>query len=221
MGNINRQIIVFSIIVTVLCFAAIIIFTLPAFIKQIDLSDKNNIGSTLGGITAPIIGIITSILLYLALTRQTQSNIQQRLKNESDIIFLLFNQLDTEISAFYYKYNKGNEIFHIRGIEGINTYCNEFRYEFALGTFNFQFKHFYEANQIILLIRSYKLIDKRIEIADLAPEMKDLFSSKLNGFFDCRFKIPFRQLSEAFEMQPILKDEVTNEIQEFVYKQSS
>ncbi len=216
MRTTNRQIIIFAVVIILLCFISVIVFTLPSFFKMLDLTTKSNIGSAMGGITAPVIGVISSILLYLALTRQTESNVDQRIKNESDIIFLLLNQLDSEIAGFYYKYKQGKEEFKYHGIEAINDFSNEFRYGYSLKDFHFTFKHFFQANQLLLLIRSYKLIEKRIELSALSEEMKHLFQDKLNAFFDCRLRKPLQDISDAVDEHENMKDEITEEIQKFI-----
>ncbi len=217
----NRQIIVFTIIIILLCFIAVIVFTLPSFTEQLNLTTKSNIGDAIGGITAPVIGVVSSILLYLALTRQTQSNIDQRLKNESDIIFLLINQLDNEIAGFYHKYSQGKEEKKCTGLEGLNDYCRRYRYDYNnIEQFSnndgFTFKGWYEARQIALIVHSYNLIEKRIEISNLSPAMRNLFSSKLKGYYDCKLSIPLKSLSEAFELYPYQKDDYTSTIQDLV-----
>lgn len=226
MRNINQQIAIFSVVVILLCFLAVIIFTLPSLIGQFNLSTKGNIGDAIGGITAPLIGIISSILLYMALSRQVESNIDQRLKNESDIIFLLLNQLDSEISNFYFKYNEGKEgkekeEIKYYGIEGLNEFTRKFRWKYKLNDFDFTFKRLYEANQILLIIRSYILIEKRIELSSLSHDLKKLFNNKLKAIYDCRLKNPFKNINVAFEEHVKMKDEVTDEIQGFIKLKSS
>lgn len=214
--NNNKQIFRFTIILTGLCFLSITVFTLPAFFKVFNFSTTGNIGDTIGGITAPIIGIISSILLYLALTKQTESNVNQQLKNESDIIFLLFNQLDSEINSFYYKVKQGNEEKKYYGIEAINDFAREFRYHYLLKTFNFTFKNMYEGYQFLLLVRSFQLIEKRIEIAEISNEFRSLFLNKLSAIFECKLRRPLNDISFALDVNTHLKDEITDEMQEFI-----
>lgn len=211
-----RTILLFTFILIILCFLSVIVFTLPAFHESLNLTSTSNIGSSIGGITAPIIGIITSILLYITLSKQVQSNIDQRLKNESDIIFLLINQLDNEVATFYTKYNQGKQEFRYTGVEGLNHFAREFRYEYDKHNFDFTFKAFYEANQIILILRSFKLIEKRIELASLSTNLKEVFSQKLDSFYECRLKEQLLNISVAVDEYPQLKDNTTEEIQSFL-----
>ncbi|MEM9833875.1 MAG: hypothetical protein AAF944_24810 [Bacteroidota bacterium] len=225
MKDINKQLVAFTIIIITICFVSVFIFTLPTFIEQLDLTTKSNIGSSIGGITAPVIGVISSILLYLALTKQTQSNIDQRLKNESDVIFLLLNQLHNETANFYYKYsvNKKEEKRYT-GIEGLNDFCRKYRHEYNLTQFENKdsstFKIWYESGQVVLLVESYNLIENRIEKAELSEDMKSLFLEKLKIYYECILKTPLSDLHYAFEKYPHQKDEYTSKIQELVERNS-
>lgn len=221
----NKQIAIFTFAIVLLCFISVFIFTLPSFTTQLNLTTKSNIGSAVGGITAPIIGVISSVLLYLALTRQTQSNIDQRLKNDSDIIFLLINQLDNEVASFYYKYSKGSEERKYTGLEGLNEYCRKYRYEHNLKQFedkeDFSFKKWYESGQIVLIVEGYNLIEQRIKVSNLSKEMKKLFSTKLETYYECKLSSPLIDLSEAFDLHPHQKDDYTAIIQDLVSRQRS
>jgi hypothetical protein len=73
--NIYFKIIIFPLILIVVSFVSVIVFTFPSFIEHLDFTTKSNIGKTIGGITAPIIGIASSILLFLTLNQQIKSNI--------------------------------------------------------------------------------------------------------------------------------------------------
>lgn len=165
-------------------------------------------------------------MLYLALTRQVESNNEQRLKNDSDIIFLLLNQLDNEVSNFYFKYHNGKigeekqEVIYY-GIEGLNEFTRKLRWEDNVKDYDFTFKLLYEANQIVLILRSYKLIEKRISVASLSDELKELFNYKLISIYDCRLKSPLNNINVTIKENSKFKDELTDEIQDFINKKSS
>lgn len=191
--NIKYYIII-SVGLIFICFLSIYIFTLPYFLERYNLTDTGNIGSTIGGITAPILGIISSVFLYIALIKQIDSNEKSRLKNESDILFLLLNQLDTEYDKFYYNYSKGlgNEKieFKYTGIEGMNKFVNDFVYEWTRN--DVQWSSTFQAKQISLLIGTFKLIDKRINMSKLDKTLKDLFQQKIKSIYICKFHTEFK-----------------------------
>lgn len=60
-----------------------IILTRPAISSIFDFTLTGQIGDTIGGITSPIIGILSVILLYLTLKQQNEINAEQ--KNYNDI----------------------------------------------------------------------------------------------------------------------------------------
>jgi hypothetical protein len=62
------------IILGLIIFLTPIILTLPAFNNLFDLSDKGEIGDTIGGITAPFINSIAAILVFIAFKEQVKSN---------------------------------------------------------------------------------------------------------------------------------------------------
>lgn len=229
MNKSNRLIILLIASLIVGCFASVILLTQPSFSEIFNLSSasKSNIGTVIGGITAPLIGIFSSVLLYLALTRQTDSNKEQQLKNESDIIFLLINQLENELNSFYTKETterpnngKVEKIERkLTGIEGLNDFCRQYRYEFNFEYLDeMTFKSWYESNQIMLFVDTFNLIQKRISISNLSTDLKSLFKEKLSSFYKCRLKTPLSSLSSAFELNPMQKDDYTLRIQKFVEK---
>jgi len=203
----------------VICFTSVLIFNLPVFIDSFNLSENNGIGSSISGITAPIIGIISSVLLYLALTRQTESNVEQKLKNESDIIFMLLNQLENEFSNFYHRVKINNVENKYDGLDGLNEFCIRITKEQDYKVLERQiksFKSFYESGQIILIIDSFNLIQKRIAISEISEEMKDLFSEKLNSFYESKLKENLEKLNVIFETHDFFKDDWTDKIKKIV-----
>jgi hypothetical protein len=199
----------------VVCFISVLLFNLPTFIDSFNLSEENGIGSSIGGITAPVIGIISSVLLYLALTRQTESNVEQKLKNESDIILMLLNQLDNEFNNFYHRIKINNVDNKYVGFDAFNEFCIRITREQDHKIFESQiksFKSFYESGQIILIIDSFNLIRKRIEISEISEEMKNLFTEKLNSFYETRLKKNLEKLNVIFETHVFFKDEWTEKI---------
>lgn len=170
--------IIISIVMVGLCFLSVFIFNLPVIFKSYDLSNSSSIGDSIGGITAPVIGIISSILLYLALTKQTESNIDQKLKNESDLILSLFNQLDLELNSLYFKFKNNSVDVKFNGLEALDEFAKRFGIAWNMDHFKEKFssfKAFYPSGQIIYLIDTINLIDERISSSTLSPEMKNLF----------------------------------------------
>lgn len=218
----NKSLLVILCVLTLISFSVIIIALLPAFDSFFDLTtDKTaNIGSTIGGITAPVLTIFSSYLLYSALTRQTESNLEQRLKNESDMIFLLINQLDAELGSFYMKQTRGNVVERLTGLEGLNDFARGYRYENNIDQFEsmpgFTFKAWYEAGQIAVIVDTFNLIEQRIALSNLDGEIRNLFQLKLDSYYKGKLIIPFNSLASAFQLYPHQMDYLAQKINDLV-----
>jgi hypothetical protein len=98
----------------------------PYFISQYhifgDFSNTGEIGSTIGGITAPFIGVLSIILLYLTLQSQQQ---QVQEMNEKGNITLLCNHLVKCIDNFHYtETNQKKKTIERKGAEAIASYLH-------------------------------------------------------------------------------------------------
>jgi hypothetical protein len=218
----NKLILIIAVIIIGLCFLSVFIFTMPALVNQFNLSTdaKSNIGSAIGGITAPLIGIFSSVLLYLALNRQTQSNIDQRIKNESDIIFLLLNQLDNEISSLYFNFTEktgtDKSDFNYSGVQAFHIFVQQLNTKKLLSNSSHTFNSFYQAKQILLVIRSFELVENRIELAEILRDLKAMFYEKLGLIYQCKLYESLKILLKVIEEYPHVKDHVTEKIASFV-----
>lgn len=212
----KKQYIALAVGLIILCFFTVYIFTLPAILDRYNLTNTSNIGSTIGGITTPILGIISSIFLFLALTKQIDGNEKSRIKNEADIFFLLLNQFDLEYDKFYYKYwqgaGKDKVTTKFTGIEGIHEFVNEFCYDWTVT--NFTYSNLFEAKQIALLTNSFELIDYRLEMSFLDKTLKLQFQQKLKSIYLYKFHDEVKNIpKKCAELEK--KDFLINELQRF------
>lgn len=219
---VNKSLLVILFILTLISFSVINLVLLPAFSSFFDFTTDRtaNIGTTIGGITTPVLTIFSSYLLYMTLTRQTESNLQQRLKNESDMIFLLINQLDAELGSFYMKQTKGTVVERLTGLEGLNDFARGYRFENNIDQFEsmtgFTFKAWYEAGQIAVIVDTFNLIEQRIVLSNLDDKTRSLFQLKLDSYFRGTLIIPFNSLASAFQLYPHQMDPVAQKIIDLV-----
>jgi hypothetical protein len=206
-----------------LLVASVYIFKQPAFISIFNLSKDGGLGSAIGGMTAPIIGLISTVLLYLALTKQTEANKDGRLKNESDIIFLLLNQLDQEINSFSTYQTHGNKpdspVNTNNGTSGISIFCHrcaEKGYEAILKDPHYGFHMFLEAPPIMMMIESYILVEGRIGMIADQSDLKQLFSQKLRAYYDIKLRRPFEVLAKALKRYDVQDQPFPKKIIQFV-----
>lgn len=222
----NKTLIVLIIALCMLCFGSIVLLLLPAFSPYFDFSGQKtaNVGGTIGGLTAPVLGIFSSYLLYLALIRQTQSNSEQQQRNQSDLIFSLLSQLDSEIDKFYTRESKGSEEVRVTGLEGLNYFARKFRYDYDLSVSEDEdgdaFSLWYEAGQLAIIVDSFNLIESRIAIMQPTSGLKQVLSTKIASYYSGKLRIPLNSLSEAFEINPHLNDAITQKITALVQSRS-
>ncbi len=76
-------------------FAPIILTQLSSFIS---FDDTGQIGDTIGGITAPAIGLVSSLLLYLALIKQIDSNNSSKHEANFRIIYNELEKFDNQLT---------------------------------------------------------------------------------------------------------------------------
>ena len=223
--NSKKAIVIFIIISIVLSFTAVALFTQPAFIEFFNLSDSktSNIGGTIGGITAPVIGLISAFLLFQTLNRQIDAINQQRKKNESDLIFSLINQLNVDISYFYHteKYKpKGEPPSELRytGMEAFHKFVHLIIHDLNLATYKHSLYSFYETKQLLQFLRSFLIIEDKINDpeSDLDKKQKDVFLEKINTIYNCLFKESLKNLISKLEKYENMKDEAFEEITTFV-----
>lgn len=116
----NTKIIIILLVVLVAACLAPFVFTRPALCEWFSFSSTGQIGDTIGGITAPIIGLCSIILLIFTLKAQLDFNRKQSKDNlisqlacfQQDII-----NLDGRISYTFYPQEKDNQIENARGID--------------------------------------------------------------------------------------------------------
>ena len=103
-----------------ICISSIWIFTRKAVLSDFDLTQTGQIGDTIGGITAPVINILGSILIYLSFKEQYRANqiqaktlqnelTRNRLKSNAEIILNLYNESKEDFNAIEYEGLKGNQ----------------------------------------------------------------------------------------------------------------
>lgn len=61
------------------------LFTRDAILPQLNFLETGNIGDTIGGITAPFVGVLSIVLLYCTLQSQNEFNKHRRMITRSAI----------------------------------------------------------------------------------------------------------------------------------------
>jgi hypothetical protein len=219
----KRQLLLLSLIVIILFIiscAAIAIVLLPAFTKGYDLTkiETANIGTSLRGITTPFFTALSSVLIFFALIKQIESNRDQRLKSDGEMIFLLLNQLEVELENFSYELKPMNEPAKIyRGYYGLLNLAKILIFREA-STTEEKFFTSTQGHKIVLLIKSFLMIEKRIELGKLSSDYNDLFYYKLFNFYQSNLRNSLRYMIENNNFEQKTNVEVVKFIVDFYNK---
>ena len=109
-----------------------------SYFKWADFTSTGQIGDTIGGITAPIVNLISAILIYLSFRQQLLANeIQIDLINaeknkdiaraDRELLIFHYHEIKSSIEALKFEStyinNNGNRVFH--GTEALETFLKE------------------------------------------------------------------------------------------------
>ena len=126
-----------KIFVGVLCFGIFLFLILlwitsPASSPTFDFSNTGQIGDTIAGITAPFIGVLGAVLVYISFLEQVKANkIQKRALDEeikrsrNERNFNTYLDIYKELKDDFYNLSYKDK----NGIEAISQYCYDFEYE--------------------------------------------------------------------------------------------
>ncbi len=162
----------------------------------------NNIGGTIGGTTAPIIGVVSIFLIYFTYHEQRQSSIFQEQKRNFDI---LYQHLNDTLDRFYNLEYKSIGIIGHKwkedNLEPITVESEIYKGKMALNYFHFDFieqstdfqnqiKNKFETvlgktylNELLEIINSLNLISVKLHEYEMRPREFELLESKLKAFY--------------------------------------
>ncbi len=106
-------------------FSSVFVFTRTVFIKSLNLTQTGQIGDTFGGITAPIINLIGSLLIYISFKQQLKANeilskdiLRQSKERNFQLALDLFRDIKNQYNQLNYVDSKGQA--------AINHFINDF-----------------------------------------------------------------------------------------------
>lgn len=138
-----------------------------------DLTDKGTIGDAIGGITAPIIGTIGAILVYLSFRSQVKANVLLSNQNEFKLLVDLINELKRDI---LYIYDKNNWDRHT-----ITTPFLAYLKNGDIKTIPSVFKR-----KLMYIFNDYLFLNKRLEESKkLEKSDKTAIIYSLENIYDC------------------------------------
>lgn len=204
-------------IVTIILLSSLIF--LPSLSPIFDLSrnDKSTIASVVANLAAPVLAVISSVLLYLALVKQTESNKFQLEKSELDMCFTLYNQLNSEYTNTTIKKagtrstngvkEKYLEIYH--GHQALVESLHLIRGDEKNFSINF------ETDKFMSLISTFELTGEAVEKAQISDELKLMFNDKLRKFYQYKLRSVFVL---TYFLIKDNKDQISKDFMAFVQK---
>lgn len=162
----------------VISFLSILIFTLPSISWTKDLTGNHNanIATTISGITTPILSAITIYFLYVAFTKQKESNEMQVCKNNADLIFSLLEQVNNDYQLFSVKSEDHAQTYNgnVAMIKIANKVVPQRSIDGFLSTAY--------SDDLLYILTSLELINKQIKDSKLEKPIRDLLKTKYEKF---------------------------------------
>ncbi|GAF06013.1 hypothetical protein [Saccharicrinis fermentans] len=191
-----------------LIFGIIILFILPRiFIKStwgFDFTTNNasNIGSAIGGVTAPIIGVLSSFLIYFAYNEQRRANKKADNKRNFDILYTLFNDTKKRFFELQYKSIEGADN---QGKYALNVFRNDVISQAAIEAggkpknltkvLNTSYR-----NELIESLDLISLIKKNTDTGySLLQNERELLIKSLSLFFYKNLKIQLKDIEDSLK----------------------
>lgn len=174
---------------------SVLIIQLPAFHSKFNLTNSYTFATALSGMTAPAIGLLSSILLFMALSEQTkatsqqaksiqlqlEANEQQRDQARIELAHNLILQVEKNIESFFYTFTEGKhpneQTVRLTGLEGLNRWCNSLK---GLRNLDKGVGIFFQAPLLILIIRSISDLRIYLEQTEMTQQTKSQFLKKNN-----------------------------------------
>lgn len=183
---------------SIMIVVAALILSLPALFTQtgisiFDFSKYGQVGDTIGGTTAPFVGLISAYLIYKAFIAQINANRIESKNNEFGIALKLIDDLERKLNQQDkpYEYPMGND--EISEIKNTNYY-EIIRFWNGMRMYRDTY-----ANRIVLLIKQIKYFRNFVGISrNLSAKDESLLLQKASLTFGS-------QLIEVFDM--LLKTE--------------
>lgn len=181
---------IFLMTVVLVVVLGLIVF-LPAMSKVFDFTTnaQTNITTVITNLATPILAVASAVLLYLALSRQTESNIFHVEKNDIDLFFTLYNQLNAEYS---------NMTVKVSGTRGTERYLEIYHGHQALieslpliRSKAHNFAILFETDKFMSIISTFKITEEVLNSLNIQPALKSKFHKKLGAFYQYKLRPAF------------------------------
>lgn len=209
-----------------IAFLAVFLFTRNAISNMFMLTNTGQIGDTIGGITAPIFGLIGFVLVFYSFSEQYKANqiqIESLKQQEHDrvtteeynLLESLLTNLDQKIDLFELVESKDSVVSYraksilsekeqlfvtYRGATAMNKFCNEIsktiRYLIKTSNFNLESTDFLPDYYYIIIFA--KMIKSKISSSQLDEQKMAVLTSRFDLIYNCKLRIGLLQIDEAY-----------------------
>ena len=205
-----RNILALIVGTTLLIFLAIFVFTSPAIIASFQLIETGQIGDTIGGISAPVIGILGAVLVYLSFYQQLIANRNQvnatnaeilrtRQSKDFSILLELFSRVKEDLDnlAFSSQYSKKRG--EPRGRSAIYVFTETFE---KFGKKEFLVKNGFCKDYLYVLAEINLLLDK-LDTSSVTDDDKKLVFTLINNLYRTKMQIYSKRIVLASKKHQI------------------
>lgn len=113
------------------------LFTERASSDRFDFTNTGNIGDTISRITAPFIGLLSIVLLFITLQEQIKINKKTISHNDFNLLLSLQSQIQDRNSNLIFKYDINNTRVEGRGIFDFDNLYMHNDYDISISTGNY------------------------------------------------------------------------------------
>lgn len=184
-------------------FVIPLLLKLPAFWSVFDYSESNNLATAISGFTAPVLSLISIILIFMAFREQRVANDILRIQNNDltnqakemksqrniDFTFRLIEQLNSELSSITYRQSNSEHLS--RGSNAVH----------AIGKLTsigrFPLTQYNDIRKVVSLTRSFLSIEKFINETPIDQKTRSIFRDKMNDWFYSNLSSPLSIFREG------------------------
>ncbi|MEW5797761.1 MAG: hypothetical protein AB1728_02035 [Bacteroidota bacterium] len=173
------------------------VFVIPheSLWKDTNLSSYANVGDTIGGITAPIIGLLGVLLVYFSFKEQSRANdIQIKALNEEtrrninsqefNVLLDLYKQIKSDYDSIYFSSKVAKITRPLHGRKAINSFTDKLKVYYK----NAQFlaNPFYRDYRF--LVNELTMLVGRIKASNIDKKDSELLMSLISFFYETKMK---------------------------------
>ncbi len=186
-----------------LAFGIALVVASPFFMLQpiaVKLfSGKGDIGNAIGGITAPFVGFIGAILVYLSFEQQIEANqiqrealrnqvFQEQVRNEYDTLEKHLAEIKDEF--YNLRYRRG-----ITGQDALEAYSDDIKkYGYTIYPDTLEFE--YGVRYLMLLVNAF---EEQLETSIIRGEQKNYLAKKFLYFYEAKIKLQLELINRHGE----------------------